>query len=400
MVDAIRERSGLLARRLPGMLTFPHRTFQEYLAALWLLQDRFVTQAGEKADQFDLWREVILLAVGHSVYVQKDYELTKPLALVRKLCPAECEDTDVAWRKVWLAGDALIEMGMDLAVEMDDETTQRVRAHLAELVSRGKLMPAERAGAGITLSRLGDPRDLQELVPIPEGKFWMGSDKRRGPDALDNEARHEVLVPAFKIGKYPVTVGQWRQFVESAPYSEGDPDALVDPANHPVTHVSWHDAIAYCRWLTGEWRGDRKIDSDEIVRLPTEAEWEKAARGVEGRIWPWGNEFDKNKANMGETGIGKTSAVGCFPAGASPYGVMDVAGNVFEWCSSKHKPYPYRNDDGRELAEGNEDRVVRGGSFDVDPGYVRCAYRHLDRPGLRSDLIGFRVVVVSPGSCF
>ena len=228
----------------------------------------------------------------------------------------------------------------------------------------------------------------------------MGSDKSRDPDARDDEARHEVFVPAFKIGRYPVTVGQWRQFVESAPYPEGNPYALWDPANHPVAHVSWHDAIAYCRLLTGEWRKAGKIDSDEIVRLPTEAEWEKAARGVEERIWPWGNKFDENKANIGMTGIFKTSAVGCFPAGASPYRVMDMAGNVWEWCSSKYEPYPYRSDDGRELTEGDEGRVVRGGSFNDSPWYVRCACRFSGRPDVRYGGLGFRVVVVSPGSRF
>jgi formylglycine-generating enzyme required for sulfatase activity len=411
VVDGIRERSGLLARRLPGTLTFPHRTFQEYLTALWLLQDRFVTQANDKAVQFDVWREVILLAVGHSVYVQKDYELAKPLALVRKLCPAACEDTEVAWRKVWLAGDALIEMGKDRATEMDAETVQRVRKHLAELVCRGKLAPVERAGAGRTLGRLGDPRDLEELIPIPEGKFWMGSDKARDPDAFSHEApQHEVFLPAFKIGKYPVTVNHWWQFVEAAPYPEGDPNALGDPENHPVRYVSWHHAMAYCRWLTGVWRKEGKIGAAEIVRLPTEAEWEKAARGEQGWIWPWGNEFGENKANTEEAGINRTVAVGCFPAGASPYGVMDVSGNVWEWTSSLwgkgwdklEFEYPYDPRDGREELEADNDyrRVVRGGgSFNYNRRGVRCAYRGGGPPVSRYVDVGFRVVV-SPASRF
>jgi len=189
VVDAIRERSGLLARRLPGTLTFPHRTFQEYLAALWLLQDRFVIQAAEKAAQFDVWREVILLAIGHSVYVKQDYELEKPLLLVRKLCPAKCDDTEAAWRKVWLAGDALLEMGAARAMEMDAETVQRVQEQLVQLLTGAKLPARERAAAGNTLARLGDSRpevlnvDALPLCYVPAGKFFMGESEK--PDQFD-----------------------------------------------------------------------------------------------------------------------------------------------------------------------------------------------------------------------
>jgi formylglycine-generating enzyme required for sulfatase activity len=160
-----------------------------------------------------------------------------------------------------------------------------------------------------------------------------------------------------------------------------------------VVNVSWHDAVAYCRWLSEV--------TGKSIRLPTEAEWEKAARGEKDqREYPWGDEWDPAKCNNSELGLGDTTPVGIFPAGASPYGVLDMLGNVWEWTVSHYRPYPYNPADGREDENAGDDvaRVLRGGSFYDSRRGVRCAARVRHDPDARYDSIGFRVVLASLAS--
>ena len=165
-----------------------------------------------------------------------------------------------------------------------------------------------------------------------------------------------------------------------------------------MVNVSWHDAVAYCNWLAEV--------TGKPYRLPSEAEWEKGARGSDGRIYPWGNQWDAARCNSRESsdgdtvavlGIykGSTTAVGTYPNGASPYGLLDMAGNVWEWTSSVYETYPYDPADGREdpEAEGNLHRVVRGGSFGNLPWRVRCAFRGRDVPSASFWDRGFRVAL-------
>jgi formylglycine-generating enzyme required for sulfatase activity len=157
-----------------------------------------------------------------------------------------------------------------------------------------------------------------------------------------------------------VTNEQFAKFVEEAAYKFGWEKNWKKKANHPVVKVSWSEAMAYGRWLNEALHGEIK---DLQLRLPTEAEWEKAARGEYGNEWPWGNEFDPHKCNSSERRQGGTTPVGAYsPQGDSPYGAADMAGNVWEWCHSLYQPYPYMVDDGRESENENAgDRVLRGG---------------------------------------
>ena len=177
---------------------------------------------------------------------------------------------------------------------------------------------------------------------------------------------------------------------------------MPDHPNHPVVFVSWYDALAYCEWLTRclrEWDGTPEPlktllrNKQWCITLPSEAEWEKAARGTDGRRYPWGNEPDPDRANYSETGINATSAVGCFPGGASPCGLEDMSGNVWEWTRSPYQPYPFDPANDRADLERDALWVMRGGSFADTERNVRAAIRGGADPGARRAFIGFRVVL-------
>ena len=212
---------------------------------------------------------------------------------------------------------------------------------------------------------------------------------------------HEVEVPAFYMARYPVTAAQFRAFVEASGYKKAHLYSLRRSANEPVTTVDWNDAVAYCQWLgerlceMARKRQEKPVGfwgalaaGDLAVGLPSEEEWEKAARGTDGRVYPWGNEEDPNRANCKETGLARTNAVGCFPGGISPYGCEDMSGNVLEWTRSLWEA----ESEGSEASSRNI-RVLRGGAFSDSLGGARCACLDGDVPGLRSGSIGFRVVL-------
>jgi len=207
----------------------------------------------------------------------------------------------------------------------------------------------------------------------------------------DEVPQREVDLPAFEIGSCPVTNREYQAFVREADYRppEGwDRDEYpAGKGDHPVVNVSWRDAVAYCRWLSEQ--------TGWSFRLLTEAEWEKEARGTEGRQYPWGDDFDAARCNTREGGPGGTTPVGQYPEGAGPYGALDMAGNVWEWCSSLYRPYPYNSGDGRENQEAGGSRVLRGGSWVNFQDNARCAYRYRDHPGLWLVDVGFRCARVS-----
>ena len=165
--------------------------------------------------------------------------------------------------------------------------------------------------------------------------------------------------------------------------------------DHPVVNVSWRAAMAFCAWLNQTCAA--QLPQGYVFRLPTEVEWEKAARGEFGAEWPWGNDFDPAKCNTYEGKKGGTTPVGAHsPQGDSPYGCANMVGNVWEWTHSLYQPYPYKADDGRENPKSEAARVLRGGSFSDDPGLARCACRDGDDPLSWYLDLGFRVGVVSP----
>ena len=233
-----------------------------------------------------------------------------------------------------------------------------------------------------------------EMVLIPAGEFRMGSDPKVDKGAFDDEQpQHRLFLPDYYLARTPVTNAQYLPFVQAAGqqapqhWQGGKPPRGKE--EHPVVNVSWDDALAYCRWLAQA--------TGKPYTLPGEAEWEKGARGTDGWIYPWGNRWDAARCNSSEGGKGDTTPVGAYPRGASPYGLLDMAGNVWEWTRSLWgRGYPYNPDDGREDLEAGGARVVRGGAFGSDTRRVRCAFRNWFIPDRWLRLRGFRVVV-GPG---
>jgi formylglycine-generating enzyme required for sulfatase activity len=243
-----------------------------------------------------------------------------------------------------------------------------------------------------------------DTIVIPAGPFIMGS-----ADGEPDEApAHQLSLPAYAIGRTPVTVGQYAEFIrqetgQSVPrrmgwFSRRPP---ADKLDHPVAGVNWYEAQAYCRWLSQQ--------SDRRYRLPTEAEWEKAAAWMENNAvkYPWGNNFEPDRCNSAEAGLDTTTPVGQYsPAGDSPAGCVDMAGNVQEWVNTLwgyelHQAdfvYPYRPDDGREQGDPGDGqrrsyRLYRSSAYRDGLERLRCAARGHSDPDSRPRWRGFRVVM-------
>jgi formylglycine-generating enzyme required for sulfatase activity len=265
-------------------------------------------------------------------------------------------------------------------------------AEIKEVVMRGG-QSSER-GKGIA------PRDGNrlliggmEFMRVPAGKFIMGSKDDNELASDDEKPQHTIdLDYDYWMSKFILTNEQYGQYLGGGKHPVSDWQKKKD---HPVVKVSWDEAMKYCGWFNQTFKSEL---GDLLLRLPTEAEWEKAARGAYGNEWPWGNEFDKNKCNSREGNKGGTTPVGAYSAagGDSPYGCADMAGNVWEWTYTLFAKYPYVAVDGREDEKSRASRVLRGGSFYYDLYLARCAYRSSDSPGGSSLNIGFRVCASSP----
>ncbi len=246
-------------------------------------------------------------------------------------------------------------------------------------------------------------KDGQVMVQVPAGEFRMGSSAEQVaslgnqftllPDALQSESPQQTLsLSEVFIDQTPVTNAEYKKFLDAnpdraVPYLDltfvqqwnWDQTARTFPNGrdqYPVVLVTWFDAAAYCKWAD--------------ARLPTEAEWEKAARGTDGRIWPWGNAWELSRANTVEEKIGDATPVGQFAKGASPYGALDMVGNVWQWTSTLDKPYPYNATDGREDPNAAGLRITRGGAWLFGAAVTRTATRNRFAPDAKSASIGFR----------
>jgi formylglycine-generating enzyme required for sulfatase activity len=374
-------------------MRFYHQLLQEYFAALEL---RRRVLAGEALSRYwtpdwwepSGWEETFILLAGmkpdSSALLDRLVEVN-PIVAARSLVESDAQINEITRRAIVAQSLKTMEMQSVSAVA--------------------------RVQSGSLLAKLGDPRFREDawylpnepmlgFIEIPAGPFLMGSDPKHIDYYYEIEGHidspwHVVELPTYYIARYPVTVAQYAAFVKRSSHQSDQRRLRYNRvSNHPVVDVTLYDAQAYCMWLTEQLRDWSDVPAllavllrkGWQVRLPTEAEWEKAARGTDGRIYPWGNEIDSEYANYRDTGIGETSAVGCFPNGASPYGALDLGGNVYEWCEL-HLPAEKRRNLSRKAR-----RVMRGGAFHSPDYSLRCA-RDVDRdPRNWDNVVGFRTV--------
>ncbi|MCP4401462.1 MAG: SUMF1/EgtB/PvdO family nonheme iron enzyme [bacterium] len=433
----LQERVGLLIPRGVGVYTFPNRIFQEYLAACYLTeQDDYPENVAELArSNPNRWREVLLLVgakAARGIAASIWY-------LVEALCWKDIDSTEADAEDAWgalLAAQALSETThLGQIHKRHHPKLERVRRWLVAILTEqaeidpGKTFPLiERALAGNLLAQLGDSRagiglredGLLDIIwcDVPAGDFLMGSDPAQDREAdEDEQPQHIVQLSEFSISRFPVTNAQYLAFIEDGGYSQrsfwtaegwtwkekksiSGPQIFgeeFDLSNHPVVGVSWYEAMAFCQWLTQHLRKSGELSDTQEIHLPTEAEWEKAARSTDGRIFPWGSEITSELANNRNTELVVTSTVGCFSRGASPYGCEDIAGNAREWCldwfdSRYYSTSPKENPTGP--ASGS-DRVIRGGDWNFYSEQCRVAYRGKRWPDMRSNSSGFRLVRTS-----
>jgi len=323
--------------------------------------------------------------------------------IVRDLAPFKYEPSDYRYRQTLEAV-----MGM-FTPEGSESVPVKLRIEAAE-----------------ALGQAGDPRlmdDSLRWVYITCGKFLMGAQKQDrnapnfDPEAQDEETPHSVELDSFQIGRWPVTVQDYAVFIEDDGYAEqrwwlpegfakkqtpNDWLQQIEHPNRPVVSVCWYEAMAYAAWLTEHLHRVGKLEHDKIIRLPTEAEWEWAARGDTARRYPWGEiQPTKELANFSGN-IGATTPVGVYPKGVTPEGLLDMAGNVWEWCYDYYTANYYQTcrSQGKER---NPTRAVqagpislRGGAWDNYPQFLRCSYRSIYNPDNRSRSRGFRLTKTFP----
>ncbi len=474
IIDYLKDRAGLIVERGINIYAFPHRSFQEYLAACYLVNHpEFLEKISQLlTDDFDWWREVFILAIGKA----KRGGISNAVSIIQSLMvvtlPANVNEyKDIHWKLVPLFGEALLSLHLE---DREDavffsKIMSNIRDLLLNMISGDFISIPERQKTGDILGRLRDPRSGVSIqsngypditwVEIPQGDFIMGSKQEDEKASNDEFPIHKVLLSSYYISRYPITNSQYKAFIDDHGYDDEkywtklgwawrqgqtcdlsiiqDPEILAryhdwfnqrslekrsrpfwfdDPKwgapNRPVVGVCWHEAIAFTKWFNEKLKQEKRIlvlgqnpheiIPEYVIRLPSEAEWEKAARGVEGAKYPWGEKWIEDYANTAETGLGETSPVGIFPGGGSPFGVLDMAGNVYEWTQSiwghtstdiPDYAYPYYANDGREQIEAGGLRVLRGGAWFYKNYHARCANRYWEPPDDYFERYGFRIVL-------
>ena len=368
------DRSGLLYSKDHETYHFSHRTFQEYLAARQIAAGEFITKFEARID-IEAWREAIFLALGYQIAVRSEYD--SALAVFDELLPTDPQ-TGEEWRRITLLGDAYTHLfGPRLARQAEqkkraERVIRTIPNLLTQTMQNPALPPQQRLEAGKLLADLQiDPPDLDAFIAIPG--------------------------QPFRIGKYPVTNRQFGRFMQAGGYQNDnwwqdekgrkyrDDERWTEPRywddvrfnwlTQPVVGISWYEADAYCAWLTVQLQKKEEIGEDELVSLPTEAEWMAAARADEAE-YPWGkNEFDAANANTKESGLGQTTPVHMYTAGQTADEVWDLSGNVYEWI----------------LEEPGE---LKGGCWGLSASEATSSARNWHLPNDGDGGLGFRLSVV------
>jgi formylglycine-generating enzyme required for sulfatase activity len=395
--------SGLLLPRAERRAAFYHFSFQEFFAAVRLRRIDIRTRSIlEETCIYPAWRRTLVFLF--CAVADQESEEAAAQAYADALLP-------------WLNRAALTKNpnpGLLLAdclevahargwnLEQFSTPFRHACEYALDCVS-----PPIRAQLWRALGRVGldDRRGVSAIHGVPDID-WVGVSE--GVFKFGSKKVEWIPLGAFHISRYPVTHAQYQCFVADGGYRtdrfwqtrrnrpEPASAAWSDP-NHPREMVSWYEAVAFARWLDERLHDSGLIPKEYVIRLPTEVEWEKAARGREGRDFPWGNDFETGNANVNETVDNKgpyylrrTSPVGIYPRGASPYGVLDMAGNVWEWCLTKG------NGDSYDL-RGSGVQVARGSAWDLGSAMATCySTASTARPWYRRETLGFRVVCAKP----
>ena len=410
-------RAGLLqANASQDEFTFPHQSFQEYLAGIQLVQGAQPTDAIWPLRHDDRWRGAILLGVAEmsQTTVAPVHHLLCRLVDQPGRAPAD-HTPDLL-----LAAEISEDLGWEQLCTRDElfiSVRQRLATALAATLGTATMPATTRVAAGRALGGVGDLRPGVCGFPLDMVRFARPQQFTIGAGGHGDErgGRPMTLRP-FALARYPITNAQYQVFMAdggyeltqrwwqgtagvwlrrvqmTAPRDWDNPRVGIVRPNHPVVSISWYEARAFCMWLS---QSTQHNEASAQFVLPSEAEWEYAARGPQARTYPWGQEEpDAERANYNQVYNG-TSAVGCFPAGRTPEEIEDLAGTVWEWTRSEFRQYPYDPDDGRKAGDDVSQKrfTRRGGGWFNHSLDLRAARRGSNAPDSHLDFLGFRLAL-------